>query len=87
MTPGSNCVAHPTDSEASPLGSASTQRRQRIPLVPLLLALLALLDLRIELQLLFDHVTFSSLLAAIRNHLLAVMVLIFTPSLFRRYRF
>jgi len=53
----------------------------------LLLALLALLDLRIELQLLFDHVTFSSLSAAIRNHLLAVMVLIFTPSLFRRYRF
>jgi hypothetical protein len=54
--------------------------------VPLLLALLALIDLRVELQLLFDHVTLSSLSEAVRNHLLAVMVLIFTPSLLRRYR-
>jgi hypothetical protein len=61
-------------------------RRRRIPLVPLLLALLALLDLRVELQLLFDHLTLTSLTEAVRTHLLAVMVLLFTPSLLRRYR-
>lgn len=60
--------------------------RRRIPLVPLLLALLALLDLRVELQLLFDHLTLTSLTEAVRTHLLAVMVLLFTPSLLRRYR-
>jgi hypothetical protein len=60
--------------------------RRRIPLVPLLLALLALLDLRVELQLLFDHLTLTSLSEAVRTHLLAVMVLVFTPSLLRRYR-
>jgi len=60
--------------------------RRRTPLVPLLLAFLALLDLRVELQLLFDHLTLSSLSEAVRTHLLAVMVLIFTPSLLRRYR-
>jgi len=60
--------------------------RRRPPLVPLLLALLALLDLRVELQLLFDHLTLISLTEAVRTHLLAVMVLLFTPSLLRRYR-
>jgi hypothetical protein len=60
--------------------------RRRIPLVPLLLALLALLDLRVELQLVFDHLTLTSLSEAVRTHLLAVMVLVFTPSLLRRYR-
>lgn len=60
--------------------------RRRPPLVPLLLALLALLDLRVELQLLFDHLTLTSLTEAVRTHLLAVMVLLFTPSLLRRYR-
>jgi len=60
--------------------------RRRTPLVPLLLALLALLDLRVELQLLFDHLTLISLTEAVRTHLLAVMVLLFTPSLLRRYR-
>jgi len=60
--------------------------RRRTSLVPLLLALLALLDLRVELQLLFDHLTLTSLTEAVRTHLLAVMVLLFTPSLLRRYR-
>jgi len=60
--------------------------RRRTPFVPLLLALLALLDLRVELQLLFDHLTLTSLTEAVRTHLLAVMVLLFTPSLLRRYR-
>jgi hypothetical protein len=77
---GPPAIAPPSD-PAIPAPS-----RRRAPLVPLLLALLALFDLRVELQLLFDHVTLSSLSEAVRTHLLAVMVLIFTPSLLRRYR-
>ena len=61
-------------------------RGQRLPLVPLLLALLALFDLRVELQILLDHFTFTSLAAALSSHLLAVSVLLLTPSLLRRYR-
>ena len=61
-------------------------RGQRLPLVPLLLALLAVVDLRVELQILFDHFTFTSLAAALSSHLLAVSVLLLTPSLLRRYR-
>ncbi|MFO7630165.1 MAG: hypothetical protein R6W06_11765 [Prochlorococcaceae cyanobacterium] len=56
-----------------------------LPLVPLALALLALLDLRSELRLLADHFTWSSLLAALRAHPLAVAVLALLPSLWRRY--
>jgi hypothetical protein len=56
------------------------------PLMPLILLLLALLDLRVDLQLLADHFTITSLLEAIRSHPLATAVLIFTPSLWRRYR-
>lgn len=52
---------------------------------PLLLLLLALLDLRTELLLLSDHLTFTSLGFAIRHHLLAVVVLAAFPSLWRRY--
>jgi hypothetical protein len=55
------------------------------PLMPLILLLLALLDLRVDLQLLADHFTITSLLEAIRSHPLATAVLIFTPSLWRRY--
>jgi hypothetical protein len=74
----------PTDTSSDELITAPSRRR--IPFVPLLLALLALLDLRVELQLLFDHLTLTSLTEAVRTHLLAVMVLLFTPSLLRRYR-
>jgi hypothetical protein len=55
-------------------------------LLPLLLGLLALLDLRVELILLFDHITLTSLAEALRNHLLAVTVLLALPSLWRHYR-
>ena len=87
MTPGTDSLAlgPPAAPDNSDTMSAPHSRR-RAPLVPLILALLALLDLRLELQLLFDHVTLISLTEAVRNHLLAVMVLILTPSLFRRYR-
>jgi hypothetical protein len=54
--------------------------------MPLILLLLALLDLRVDFQLLADHFTFTTLAEAIRTHPLAVAVLMFTPSLWRRYR-
>lgn len=61
-------------------------RRVPWPLLPILLALLALLDLRQELRLLADHFTFTALWFAVINHPLAVMVLLLTPDLWRRYR-
>ena len=54
--------------------------------LPILLGLLALLDLRVELILLFDHITWTSLAEALRNHILAVTVLFSLPSLWRHYR-
>ena len=84
--PDSLALVPPAIAPPSDPAMAAPSRRRRTPLVPLLLALLALLDLRVELQLLFDHLTLSSLSEAVRTHLLAVMVLIFTPSLLRRYR-
>jgi len=84
MSSGTDSPALGPPGTSDPVIAAS--RPRRFPLVPILLALLALLDLRVELQLLFDHVTLTSLGEAVRNHLLAVMVLMFTPSLLRRYR-
>lgn len=55
-------------------------------LLPLLLVALALLDLRPELLLLWDHLTFTSLLAIPRHHPLAVAVLLSTPWLLDRGR-
>lgn len=72
------------DHAAAP--QASSQNRSGGWGVPLLLLLLALIDLRIELRLLADHLTFTSLLAAVQSHLLAVMVLLLQPSLWRHYR-
>ena len=46
---------------------------------------LALADLRTEILLLLDHFTLTSLLFAMRHHVLAVTVLIGSPSLWRRY--
>ena len=59
---------------------------RRVPLVPLLLAALAVWALRSELQLLAEHFTWISLLMIPRYHLLAVTVLILTPSLIRQRR-
>ena len=59
---------------------------RRIPLVPLLLAAMALCDLRSGLQLLAEHFTWISLLTIPRYHLLAVTVLVFTPTLMRQSR-
>ena len=64
----------------------SEHTRAGFRLLPLLLGLLALLDLRVEFILLFDHITWTSLAQAIRNHILAVTVLLALPSLWRHYR-
>lgn len=66
--------------------AARPSRGTQFPPVPLLLLLLALADLQIELRLLFDHFTFTTLFTAIRNHWLAVAVLLLQPSLWRHYR-
>ena len=55
-------------------------------MLPILLLVLALIDLRVELILLWDHLTMTSLLAAVRTHLLAVAVLVSQPSLWHHYR-
>lgn len=60
--------------------------RSAQPAIPLLLAMLAVLDLRVELQVLADHFTLTSLWFGLRAHPLAVAVLILIPSLWRRYR-
>ena len=64
--------------------SASRQRRVQPDLVVVLLALLALWDLRVDVQLLIDHLTLTSLRAAVLAHPLAVVVLLLLPSLRRR---
>lgn len=61
------------------------QRKGQAPwLVPVVLVLLALLDLRVEIQLLLEHFTISSLIQIPRHHPLAVMVLLLSPALLRR---
>lgn len=64
--------------------SAGRQRRVQPDLVVVLLALLALWDLRVDLQLLIDHFTLTSLRATVLAHPLAVFVLLLLPSLRRR---
>lgn len=66
-------------------GSGPGPRPQRGSLVmPMLLALLALLDLRVELQLLLEHFTWTSLSQIPLQHPLATAVLLFTPAMLRR---
>ncbi|MFN5195581.1 MAG: hypothetical protein ACK5E6_14370 [Cyanobacteriota bacterium] len=60
--------------------------RFRLRVAPLLLLLLALSDLRVELMLLADHPTFTTLITGLVSHPLAVAVLLLQPSLWRRYR-
>jgi hypothetical protein len=59
---------------------------RKVPAVPLLLLLLALADLRSEFRLLLDHFTFTTLLTAVKSHLLAVTTLVLIPSLWRIYQ-
>ncbi|MEB3256764.1 MAG: hypothetical protein VKN83_00445 [Cyanobacteriota bacterium] len=60
--------------------------KRKVPLIPVLLLGLALADLQSELRLLLDHFTFTTLMVAIQNHLLAVTVLALLPSLWKLYR-
>ena len=60
--------------------------RNKVPAVPMLLLVLAFLDLKSEIRLLLDHFTFTTLLAAIQSHLLAVTILALLPSLWRIYQ-
>jgi|TARA_Y100000739_G_scaffold67970_1_gene57020 hypothetical protein len=53
---------------------------------PLLLIVLAFGDLRTELILLADHFTLTAMTYAIRDHQLAIVVLLSSVSLWRRYR-
>ena len=53
---------------------------------PLLLLVLSLWDLRTEIILLADQFTVTGLNYALRHHMLAVVVLVAFPSLWRRYR-
>jgi hypothetical protein len=72
---------------ATGLTASEPLRRPRSRrIIPLAMLVLALLDLRVDLQLLADHFTLTALAEAIRNHPLAVLVVLLTPSLWRRYR-
>jgi hypothetical protein len=51
-----------------------------------LLVLFALLDLQVELQLLLDHFTWSSLMQIPLHHPLAMAVLLLVPCLQQRAR-
>jgi hypothetical protein len=51
-----------------------------------MLMILAIADLRVDLLLLFDHFTLTTLTQAILSHPLAVAVLVAQPSLWRHYR-
>jgi hypothetical protein len=62
------------------------QQRRPAQWFPLLLIVLAFGDLRTELILLADHFTLTGLSYAIRDHQLAIIVLLSSISLWRRYR-
>ena len=55
----------------------------KINWIQIILIILSIYDLRIDLRLLFDYFTFSSLLYTISEHPLAVIVLITIPNLFK----
>jgi hypothetical protein len=59
------------------------KHRSGLRLLTIVLGILALFDLRIELMLLFDHFTWTTLTEAVRSHLLAVVVLLALPTLAR----
>ncbi len=56
-----------------------------LKIIPLVLFLFALIDLKTEIRLLIDHFTITSLVYSIKNHPLAILVLILTPELMKKY--
>ncbi len=55
----------------------------KINWIPILLILSSIYDLRVELRLLLDSFSFTSLLYALSDHPLAIVVLLSTPGLFK----
>ncbi len=53
--------------------------------LPLILLIFAIFDLRVEILIICNHFTFTAVLFALRHHPLAVIVLLATPSMWRRY--
>ena len=51
--------------------------------IQIILIIFSIYDLRIDIRLLFDYFTFSSLLYTISEHPLAIIVLITIPTLFK----
>ena len=51
--------------------------------IQIFLIILSIYDLRIDIRLLFDYFTFSSLLYTITEHPLAIIVLITIPTQFK----
>ena len=54
--------------------------------IPFLLIILSIYDLRIDLRILLDFFTFSSLLYTITEHPLAITVLLTIPTIFNTFR-
>ena len=54
--------------------------------IQIILIILSIYDLRIDLRLLLDYFTFSSLLYTVTHHPLAIAVLITIPSLFKSFK-
>jgi len=54
--------------------------------IPIILICLSIYDLRIDLSLLFNFFTLTTLLYTIKEHLLAITVLLIVPNLFNSLR-
>ncbi len=48
--------------------------------IPIILIILSIYDIRIDVQILLDYFTFSTLFYTISNHLLAITVLMLIPK-------
>ncbi len=54
--------------------------------IPIILVILSIYDLRIDLRLLIDFFTFSSLIYTLFEHPLPFTVLLISPALFKSFR-
>jgi len=66
--------------------TAPLSQPRSVPWSLVLLGVLAFLDLRVDLQLLLDHFTWTTLLAMALAHPLAIAVLVLIPGLWSRCR-
>ncbi len=56
-----------------------------VSIIPLLLIILSLLELRNEIKLLLDHFTFISLIFAIKENPLPIIILLLSPQMIKKY--